>query len=464
VNGGVPALAGLMKGRLHFAGIGGSGMSALAQVVALGGGRVSGSDRSFDQGLNGASRALLEGLGVAILPQDGSGAEGDCAAVVVSTAVEEQVPDFARARALGVPLVHRSELLAHFVAGRRSLAITGTSGKSTTVAMAFEILRGAGRDPSVITGGELVALQRRGLWGNAWAGSSDLLVVEADESDGSVVRYRPAVGVILNLQKDHKEEAEVAAMFQVFRAQVREGLVVGDAANLEPFAAGAVVCGLGPGAQVRAEAVALGPDGSAFRVDGVPFRLDVPGAHNVENAVAAIAGCRALGVPLEAMAGPLQGFQGVARRFQILGCARGVEVVDDFAHNPAKVEASLATAHRRARRVLAVFQPHGFGPLRFLRSGFVAAFAAALAPRDRLWLLDVFYAGGTAAQDIGSGDVAREIAGRGVWARRAGSRPELVAALAAEARDGDLVLVMGARDPSLATLSQDILAALRARG
>lgn len=458
---GAPALDRLLgPGRLHFAGIGGSGMSALAQCVAMGGGRVSGSDRSFDRGLNGPSRTLLEGLGVAILPQDGSGVEGDCAAVVYSTAVEEQVPDFARARARGVPLVHRSELLAHFVAGRRTLAITGTSGKSTTVAMAFEILQGAGRDPSVITGGELLALQARGLWGNAWAGKSDLLVVEADESDGSLVRYRPAVGVILNLQRDHQEEAEVARTFATFRAQAREGFVVGDAANLEPFAAGAVVCGLGPRAQVRAEGVVAGPEGSAFQVLGVPFRLDVPGAHNVENAVAAIAACRAVGVPLEAMAGPLAAYRGVARRFQSLGRARGVEVVDDFAHNPAKVAASLRTAHARARRVLGVFQPHGYGPLRFLRAEFVAAFAAGLEPQDRLWMLDVFYSGGTAARDISSGEVVREIAGRGVRADLAPSRPRLVEALAAEAREGDLILVMGARDPSLTELSRSILAAL----
>jgi UDP-N-acetylmuramate--alanine ligase len=356
--------------------------------------------------------------------------------------------------------VHRSELLAHFVADRRTLAITGTSGKSTTVAMAFEILRGAGRDPSVITGGELVALQREGLWGNAWAGGSDLLVVEADESDGSVVRYRPAVGVILNLQRDHKEEDEVAAMFTAFRAQAREGFVVGEAANLTPFAAGATVFGFGPGARVRAEDLVETGNGSSFRVEGTAFRLGVPGRHNVENALGAIAGCQALGVPLAAMAEPLARFQGVARRFQVLGSARGVEVVDDFGHNPAKVAASIRTAHLRAQRVLAVFQPHGYGPMRFLRADFVAAFAAELKPQDRLWLLDIFYAGGTAAKDLSSAEVAEEIAARGVQARFAPSREALAAALAAEARAGDLILVMGARDPSLTGLAQDILSAL----
>jgi UDP-N-acetylmuramate--alanine ligase len=449
-------------GRLHFAGAGGSGMSALAQYVAQRGGRASGSDRSFDRGLNGDARALLERMGVAIFPQDGSGVAGDCAAVVYSTAVEAQVPDFSEARRLGVPLVHRSELLAHFVADRRTLAITGTSGKSTTVAMVFEILRGAGRDPSVITGGELVALQREGLWGNAWAGKSDLLVVEADESDGSVVRYRPALGVILNLQRDHKEMDEVAAMFTAFRAQARD-FVVGEAANLAPFAQGATVFGFGPGAQVRAEDLVETGAGSSFRVAGTRFRLAVPGRHNVENALAAIAACRAVGVELPAMAGPLERFSGVARRFQVVGSARGVEVVDDFGHNPAKVAASIRTAHLRAGRVLAVFQPHGYGPMRFLRADFVETFAAELGPQDRLWLLEIFYAGGSATRDLSSAEVAAEIALRGVQARFAPSREGLVADLAGQARPGDLILVMGARDPSLTGLARDILAALKAR-
>lgn len=459
-----PLEAGLGLGRLHFAGVAGSGMSALAQFTALNGDRASGSDRSFDRGQRPEARRLLEDLGVAIHPQDGSGLAGDCAALVVSTAVEDEVPDVATARRLGVPVLHRSELLAHLVARYRTVAVTGTSGKSTTTAMIFEILRGAGRDPSVITGGELVALQREGRWGNAWAGTSDLLVIEADESDGSVVRYHPALGVILNLQKDHKEMAVVAEMFRAFRAQVREGAVMGEAENLREFAANATVFGFREGAGLRAEDASLGAEGSTFRVGGTNFSLPVPGRHNVENALAAIAACQALGVPLPAMAPPLAAFQGVARRFQVLGARRGVTVVDDFGHNPAKVAASIRAAHLRVAaaggRVLAVFQPHGFGPLKFLRADFVEAFATELAPRDRLWFLEVFYAGGTASKDISSAEVVAEIAARGVAAEPAPSREGLVAHLAAVAKAGDLILVMGARDPSLTELAGTILRAL----
>jgi len=461
-----PPIPDWRAGRFHYAGLGGSGMSALAQFQAMRGGEASGSDRAFDRGERAAERAQLERLGIRVTAQDGGGVTG-AAALVVSTAVEREVPDLAAARRLGVPVVHRSELLARFVADHRTIAVTGTSGKSTVVAMIFEILRGAGRDPSVITGGELQSLQREGLWGNAWAGRSDLLVVEADESDGSVVRYEPAVGVVLNLQRDHRGMDEVAGMFRVFRGRAREAFVVGEGANLAELAAGATVFGFGPDAGVRGTEVALAPGSAMFRVEGLRFDLPVPGRHNVENALAAIAACRAVGVPLAEMVGPLARFAGVGRRFQSLGSARGVEVVDDFAHNPAKIAAALATAQARAAgaapaggRVLAVYQPHGYGPTRFLRRDFVETFAAALRPGDRLWLLEVFYAGGTAIRDFSSADIVAEIAARGTAAEFAPSREWLVGRLADEAHAGDLVIVMGARDPSLTQLAREVLARL----
>ncbi len=447
-------------GRLHFAGIAGSGMSALAQFVAMKGGAASGSDRAFDRGQQGPARERLEALGIGIHPQDGAGLEGDCAALVVSTAVEDTVPDVAAAKRLGVPILHRSELLAHLVARHRTIAITGTSGKSTTTAMVFELLRGAGLDPSVITGGDLLALQAEGLWGNAWAGTSDLLVIEADESDGSVVRYRPAVGVVLNLQKDHKEETEVAAMFEAFRANVREALVVGEAENLRFLREGATLFGFGPETHVRGAEVDLGPESTRFTVEGHPFELQVPGLHNVENALAALAACRALGLRLPGLSAPLAGFQGVGRRFQVLGARHGVTVVDDFGHNPAKIAASLRTARRRSERTLAVFQPHGFGPLRFLRAELAAMFAAELRAADRLWLLEAHYAGGTAVKDVSSADLAGDLQSLHVAAAFLESRTALIDAVASAARPGDLVLIMGARDPSLTDLSREILGRL----
>jgi UDP-N-acetylmuramate--alanine ligase len=270
--------------------------------------------------------------------------------------------------------------------------------------------------------------------------------------------------VLLNLQRDHKEMEAVAEMFRVFRAQVREAVVVGETENLSEFAEGSTVFGFGEGSGLRAEELELGAEGSAFRARRTVFSLPVPGRHNVENALAAIAACEALGVPLRDMVEPLAAFQGVARRFQVLGTRGGITVVDDFGHNPAKVAASIRAAHLRVEasggRVLAVFQPHGFGPLKFLRADFVETFVTELAPRDKLWFLEVFYAGGTAARDISSGAVINEIAERGAAAEVAPSREWLVQRLATEAREGDLILVMGARDPSLTDLSRAILQAL----
>ncbi len=446
--------AGLGLGRLHFAGCAGVGMSALVQMAA--GGPVSGSDRSLDRGERPVIRQRLEALGVQLFPQDGSGVRGDCAALVVSTAVEDTVPDVAEAKRLGVPILHRSDLLAHLVTRHRTLAISGTSGKSTTTAMVFELLQGTGRGPSLITGADLVSLQDAGAWGNAWRGASDLLVIEADESDGSLVRYQPEVGVVLNLQKDHKEPEVVLDFFRTFKANTRGPVVLGEEGNLDGLRDGATTFGFGERADLRGVHVALTATNSTFTVEGVRFTLPMPGRHNVSNALAALAACRAIGVPLPELVAPLAAFRGVARRFQVLGTRRGITLVDDFAHNPAKVTAALEAAHLRSGRVWAIFQPHGFGPLKFLREEFVEAFVAGLGIEDRLSFLEVFYPGGTAAMDICSGDVIAQIAARGVRAEVAATREGLVEQIAAEAQPGDLVLLMGARDPSLGDLAQSI--------
>ncbi|HJZ43814.1 MAG TPA: cyanophycin synthetase, partial [Hyphomicrobiaceae bacterium] len=262
------------------------------------------------------------------------------------------------------------------------------------------------------------------------------------------------------LQGDHKEMAEVAAMFATLRARARAALVVGDAETLDPFAGGAIRFGTSARADMRGEDVELGPASSRFRVMDTKFMLPVPGAHNVANALAAIAACRVLGVTLEEMVSPLASFRGIGRRFQTVGRTRGVEVVDDFAHNADKIAAAIRTAKLRARRVLAIYQPHGYGPTRFLRRDFVTTFARELAPEDLLWMLEVFYAGGTATRDFSASDIVAEIGALGTKAEFAASRERLVARIAQEARPGDLILVMGARDPSLSELARAILAGI----
>jgi UDP-N-acetylmuramate--alanine ligase len=443
-------------------------MSALAQFHVQVGGRASGSDRAFDQGERQRVRAALAKLGVSIAPQDGSGLASACDAVIVSTAVEDSVPDIRAARRLGIPVLHRSELLARYVASYRTLAVTGTSGKSTVTALIFTLLRDTGRDPSLLTGGALVDLMADGYLGNAWAGGSDLLVIEADESDGSLVRYTPWAGVLLNLRRDHKEPAELREIFAAFRQAVTGPFVIGEDENLSSLATEAVVFGTGPDCHVRAEDIELGPDDSSFSVAGVRFDLPLPGHHNVINATAAIAVCTALGVAREELVAPLAGFRGVARRFQTVDTVAGIEVIDDFAHNPDKIGAALSAARIRLDRagdgrLLAVFQPHGFGPTRFLRDDLVATFTTHLLPTDHLWLPEIYYAGGTVHRDISSRDLVEAVAAAGIPATFSEKRPDIAQAVASKAKPGDLVLVMGARDPSLTDFCGEIVRHLRER-
>jgi UDP-N-acetylmuramate-alanine ligase len=425
--------------KVHFVGAAGFGVSALAQFHVMGGGRATGSDRSFDAGASAELRAKLEKLGVVLFPQDGSALDGSHAYAVASTAIEKDNKDLERVRALSLRLLHRADALAAHVAAHKTIAVAGTSGKSTVVAMIFEILEAAGLSPSVITGGALTSLERRGFVGNAFRGKSDLLVVESDESDGTVVRYRPWLGVYLNISKDHQDLADLEKMFAEFRKNSTNWLDAG---------------------ALRAAGVEPGPQGTRFIFEGQKFSLPVPGLHNVENAVAAIAACRKAGVSLPDCAKALAAFQGVSRRFERVGAARGVEVVDDFAHNPAKVRAAIAAAHLRAPRVLSVFQLHGFAPARFMKAEFLDAFADSLGPDDVLWLPEIFYAGGTAAKDISAADYARELKARGKDARFLANRSDIPADLARTARPGDVALLMGARDPSLPRFARELLAAL----
>ncbi|HAM36693.1 MAG TPA: UDP-N-acetylmuramate--alanine ligase [Elusimicrobia bacterium] len=447
------------KTLIHFVGIGGAGMSALAQIHAMDSGQATGSDRLFDRGGNPVLKNRLESLGVRLFPQDGTGIVPGTDLVALSTAIEDDNPEVLAARRHNVPLIHRSELLSRHVSRMRAIAVTGTSGKSTVVAMIFEILESAGRSPSVITGGNLIALQQRGLFGNAFRGRSDLLVIEADESDGSLVNYHPAVGVFLNLTKDHKEVPVLREFLLKFRANVAAAVVGADDPNLADFRPDHSF-GLRAG-EVRAEDLALSGSQSRFRIAGQEFVLPLPGAHNVANAAAAVAACLPEGVSLADCQKALAGYRGVARRFQILGKARSVEVVDDFAHNPAKVAASLAAAHLRSARVLAVYQPHGFAPTRLLKDELIESFAAGLGPEDRLWLPDIYYVGGTTSKDISSRDLTEPLRARGKNASYVPRRADIVPEIMDQARPGDLVLIMGARDPSLADFARAIFSKLQ---
>ncbi len=434
-------------------------MSAIAYYCLREGMTVTGSDR-----LNGADdlhevKRKLEDAGGALFPQDGSAVRNGPDAVVVSTAIEETNPDILEARGRGIPLIHRSDALAALAAAKRTIAVAGTSGKSTVAAMIFEMLAGCGKSPSLITGANLNYLEEQGLFGNAFRGESDILVIEADESDGSLVKYAPDMSVFLNVSKDHKTVDEVTRLFRELAARSKRIIVNAD----------------DPALQIPNPSATFGLENGDFhpdRVDevaplirfnrnGTAFECSLPGRHNLSNALAALCVCVSLGCDEARCAAALRQYRGVKRRFSIVKLPNGITVVDDFAHNPEKVKAALTTAQSMSPRVLAVFQPHGFGPTRFLKDEFVKVFSEILRKGDELFLLPIYYAGGTATRDISSEDLARPVRENFRSASAPPGRSECLAKLRERAALGDVVLLMGARDPSLSSFAREIAQSLQ---
>lgn len=440
---------------LHFAGILGSGMSAVAQFARWKGIDVSGSDRLIDRGGGGVVRSGLEEMGCRLVAQDGGGIGPNTQAVVVSTAVEKDNRDILAARERGIPVLHRSDVVAALVKTHRGVAVAGTSGKSSVAAVIFELLRACGKNPSLITGAPLVALAEEGYIGNAWAGRSDLLIVEADESDGSLVRYTPDIAVFLNVSKDHQPVDETLGMFGRLASRSRMVFVNADEPLLESIPADRTF-GFTEEASFRAEALRSDGEGVTFRCLGTDFTLRQPGAHNASNLLAALSVCSYLDCKPSELVRAAGGLRGIRRRFTVVSNRGGIRVVDDYAHNPAKIAAALRAAHLSARRVLALFQPHGFGPTRFLKKDLAAVFSTELSAPDVLYLLPIYDAGGTAQRDISSGDIADSMGHATCVVHVLGDRREALQAVATEAADGDCIICMGARDPTLEAFAREI--------
>lgn len=442
----------------HVVGVAGVGMSALAQILLAEGHNVSGSDRFHDQGDDLDVFRKLRRSGLNLVRQDGSGLGPETSAVVVSTAIEKDNAEMTRAAELKVPVMHRAEMLACLAAGHHTIAVTGTSGKTTVTGMIGWIMECLGLDPTVVNGGALINWKSDFRIGNVRVGRSEHWVVEADESDRSLLRFQPEWAVITNISKDHFELAEVRELFRKFAGQVKQG----------------IVCGPGVAEVLRADrAKPLGvelieepfvpeiEDGfHNFWYKGLTFRCGLLGRHNAENAFAAVVLCDRLGLDLAAVRNALVGFAGIERRLQRAGGARGVLVIDDYAHNPAKIRAAWSSLAPMHGRVLGVWRPHGFGPLKSMMSELTETFCEVCRPRDRVYLLPVFYAGGTAGGDVKSDDLAAILRERGVGASVVRDYDELLRALSAECRPGDCVLCMGARDPYLPVFSRRLVATL----
>jgi UDP-N-acetylmuramate--alanine ligase len=454
-----------------FCGIGGSGMLPLACIVRARGHEVAGSDRSLDQGRLAAKFDFLRALGIALFDQDGSGIVSADQVLVTSAAIEETVPDVVRAKEVGAARVTRPQLLAElFNAAPVGIAVGGTSGKSTTTGMIGWILHAAGREPTVMNGAVMKNFVSDEMpFASALVGGGDAFVSEVDESDGSIAFYRPRVAVLNNITLDHKSLDELRALFRDFAGRA-ETVVL----NLDDDETRLLAAALPPERLVtyslEDEAADIGgsrlveePFAIAFDVtdrrsgERAAVRLQVPGRHNAANALAAIAAAQAAGVPLAEAAEAMERFTGLRRRFDLVGTANGVTVIDDFGHNPDKIAATLQTLHAFPGRLLLFFQPHGFGPLRVMRQELIDCFARDMRPEDVLILSDPAFFGGTVDRSVGSGDIVEGVVAAGRNAEHIPDRAACGERLAALAQPGDRIVIMGARDDTLSQFAADLV-------
>ncbi len=433
--------------RVHVVGVGGAGMSAIAEVLAAMGHDVTGSDLKPSAGLE-----RLEALGVAVTVGHAAANLGQAELLTRSTAVPDRNPECRAAAEAGIPVLSRADVLTAICAQRSTVAVAGTHGKTTTASMLALVLRQAGVRPSFIIGGDVNEIGTGAAWD-----SGDLLVVEADESDGTFVRLPRSAAVVTNVEPDHLDHhggyRELLAAFRRFVEETGGPVIVGvddpDGAHLVA-STDAVGIGTAEGADWRITDVGEAWEGVRFTLtapdgDRLPLSLPVPGLHNARNAACAAAISRLLGMPSDPIIEGLGNFGGVARRFEHRGSSGGVEFVDDYAHLPTEVRATIAAASSGSwRRLVAVFQPHRYSRTEALWSDFGNAFEGA----DRIYVTDVYPAGEAPRPGV-SGQLivdAVERAFPGTDIHYIQRREELVVALADDLVAGDLCLTMGAGD------------------
>src|SRR4051812_12091566 len=459
---------------VFFSGIGGSGMLPLASIVRAGGAKVAGSDRSLDAGRTPQKFDYLRSLGIQLFPQDGSGLRKGMT-LVTSAAVEATVPDVVRAKELGLPHLTRPEFLAQLLNdAQRGVAVGGTSGKSTVTGMIGWILHACHRQPTVMNGAVMKNFVTPSApFASALVGDPELFVGEVDESDGSIALYRPEIAVLTNISLDHKEMDELRQLFAHFLNASRKAVLNRDDPEVRALSETmptdkVIAYGFdSPGADFMGKDLQQLPDGVIFALEAEDerheVRLAVPGRHNASNALAAIAATRALGVRIEDATNALARFEGLKRRLEMVGEAGGVTVIDDFAHNPDKIAATLATLRAQPGRLLIMFQPHGYGPLTKMGEPLAESLADGMAPDDRLYLPDPVYHGGTVDKTRGSDWLAGQVRELGRLAEHIPQRADIGDALVAEARPGDRVLIMGARDDTLIEFARELVERLGSR-
>lgn len=410
--------------RIHFIGIGGVGMNGLAQLTALSDYSVSGSDRGY----NPASELFqaLGKIGIAFFPQDGSGISKATTQVVYSTAIESDNPDWVKAKEFGIPLLHRAEFLKQLIGNDELIAVAGTAGKTTTTGMLGWIFECLGKDPSVYTGAAVLNWKSEGSPGNIRKGSSNLWIIEADESDKSFLNFHPTHSIITNISKDHYELDELHTMFDQFESQTSGTTIRGQSRN------------------------------SVKILDYETDSYAMLGQHNLENAGCAALLCHELGLDMEPVRDALARFKGIERRLEVAGTVDGITLIDDYAHNPAKIAAALSAVAEAYGKIHAFWRPHGFAPLFQNQNDLIHTFKEA-QPAS-LFILPVYYAGGTVDKKTTSAEFVAQLNSTGVPAVLVPNYTALKHELEQCAKPGDAILGMGARDPELPLFAKRLVA------
>lgn len=436
-------------------------MSALAVFMADRGASVSGSDRAFDRGLPHPVSESLRTRGITLVPQNGKGFDRSVDLVVFSTAVEPDNPDFAAARTLGLRSMTRPEFLADLVRSFKTCAVAGTSGKSTTAGMLAFLMKELGLQPNFIGGGRVKQFRTAGNPGNSLSGASDLLVVEACESDGTIVNYRPGETILLNLALDHHPVSETADLFRTLIDQTSGPVVANaDDPNLtDILPSGATTFSLDRPSSFRPDWYQCGPLETEFLIGGVPLVCPLPGRHNLYNALSCLALLTTRGISPKDVSPHLKRFRGIERRFDIVLNDGRFLVIDDYAHNPHKIEALMESVCRLSSSVCYVFQPHGYGPTRLMKEEYCRVFSGRLRKGDHLYLLPIYFAGGTTRKDISSEDLAAVIGAAGKSAAVLAERNRIVENLSR----WETYVVFGARDETLSDFARSIAQALSSR-
>ncbi len=454
--------------KVGFCAISGSGMSALAQVLKYKGYEVLGSDRSFDQQKDLKNKQALTNIGIQIFPQNGSMVDENIEVLYASTAVEDTIPDIKRAKELNIPIKRRSDLLAEiFSSHEHNIAVGGTSGKSTVTAMIGYILDKSNLSPLVINGALLKDYANQEGIPNVILNNGTHCVIEADESDGSIEKYTPYISVINNITLDHKSIDELKVLFGDFARKAKYGAVINndcpnskDIISFHPNTKTFSITN--PNSSFYASNISSHPDGTLYTYDNTQYKLNLIGSFNVLNAMCAVACCSMLGIPPHQSCNILSTFNGTKRRLEVLGkTSSNITVIDDFAHNPDKVNASTSALKNYKGRLLIMFQPHGFSPMRLMGKEIIDSFVRHLSYDDVLLIPEIFFVGGTVKKDISSLDLTNYGNEKGLNAIFFDTRDQLKQYLLEIAKPNDRIVLMGARDNSITDMGYELLEKLK---